>query len=230
MRRLARVAAKKSHVVLYDRRGYGDSQSVGGPYTLRQNIDDLKAIISEVTQRLNIPIGQVVLFGHSMGGVFAIGTAAVIAVKGVAIFEMPLSWLPQWPQLILGPTETQGAISPEQFAEDFMRRVAGDQVWERLPMATRKARMSEGLALRGELLDLRKREPWAFGDIGFPLRIGYGSAAVPHLIEGVKILYQGVPSSTTICIAGAEHGAHLSHAREVYDELIRPLVELEPAG
>ena len=50
---------------------------------------------------------------------------------------------------------------PEQAAEQFMRRLIGDDRWDKLPPTSREARRAEGPAMIGELSNLRAHAPWA---------------------------------------------------------------------
>ena len=75
-----------AHLVLrYDRRGYGRSTPHGGPYDMGSQVDDLAALLDG---------RAAVVFGHSYGGNVALALAArrPDLVRGVAVYETPLSW------------------------------------------------------------------------------------------------------------------------------------------
>ncbi len=61
-----------------------------------------------------------------------------------------------------------------------MRRLIGDDRWERLPPRTRTERRAEGRALVGELADLRERPAFDAGDIAVPVLAMCGSRGADH--------------------------------------------------
>ena len=81
--------AGELRVVAYDRRGYGESPSPGGPAPFEQHVDDLIDVIGHA------PASVV---GHSWGGHVAI--AAAIArpdlVRSVGVFETTWLWMDWW--------------------------------------------------------------------------------------------------------------------------------------
>ena len=56
LRSTARRLAGEAHVVLYDRRGYGRSRLIGGPFDVETNVADLVAVLDG---------RPAVVFGHS---------------------------------------------------------------------------------------------------------------------------------------------------------------------
>ena len=85
-------------------------------------------------------------------------------VERVAVYESPLSWLDWWPGETAGSAALAAAggdpASDADAGETFMRRLVGDEKWDRLPPSTRAARRAEGPTMLGELGDLRVRAPW----------------------------------------------------------------------
>ena len=74
-------------VVNYDRRGRGESPA-DVPITLAQTIDDLRALIDELTEGAD---DAVALFGNSSGGSIALAAAAAgLPVSRLVFFEVPL--------------------------------------------------------------------------------------------------------------------------------------------
>ena len=74
-------------VVNYDRRGRGESPA-DAPITLAQTIDDLRALIAEVTEGAD---DAVALVGNSSGGAIALAAAASgLPVSKLVLFEVPL--------------------------------------------------------------------------------------------------------------------------------------------
>jgi pimeloyl-ACP methyl ester carboxylesterase len=81
------LAGHGFEVVRYDRRGRGESPA-SGPITLAQTLEDLRALIGELTAGTD---DAVTLFGNSSGGAIALAAAAAgLPVSKVIVFEVPL--------------------------------------------------------------------------------------------------------------------------------------------
>ncbi|WP_168209111.1 alpha/beta fold hydrolase [Agromyces intestinalis] len=81
------LASHGFEVVEYDRRGRGDSPA-DPPITLAQTLDDLRAVIGELTEGAD---DAVALFGNSSGGAIALAAAAAgLPVSRIVVFEVPL--------------------------------------------------------------------------------------------------------------------------------------------
>ncbi len=81
------LAERGFAVVRYDRRGRGESPA-HAPITLAQTIEDLRAIVDELTDGAD---DAVALFGNSSGGAIALAAAAVgLPVSKLVLFEVPL--------------------------------------------------------------------------------------------------------------------------------------------
>ena len=198
-------------VVSYDRRGYNRSRGlpVG---TLADHVADLVELVGA---------GPAVVVGHSFGGDVAMGAAlaAPEAVVGVAAYEPPMPWLDWWPR-----RARSGDEDPGRFAEAFFRRMVGEGSWERLTDQARAERRADGPALMAELTSLRTGPgPFDPGELRVPTVFGRGERAVAHHQRGVQELHRAVPGSTLVEIAGAGHGAHLSHPGG-FAELVGTLV------
>lgn len=199
------------HVVTYDRRGYNRSRGlpVG---TLADHVADLVDLVGD---------GPAVVVGHSFGGDVAIGAALAApgAVAGVAAYEPPMPWLDWWPR-----RARSGQEDPARFAEDFFRRLVGPGGWERLSEQAKAERRADGPALLAELTSLRSGPvPFDVGALGMPSLFGRGERSVWHHRRGVEELHDAVPGSVLVEIAGAGHGAHLSHPG-AFADLVERLV------
>lgn len=215
MARLARTVAGGASVLRYDRRGYARSWPHPGPFGVDDHVEDLLALVGD---------NEVILVGHSYGGNVAIAAGARLPagqVRGVSVYETPLSWLPWWPDNTAGARSV--AASDEDAAEAFMRRLVGDTAWQSLPERTRSQRKREGRTLRSELSWLRENEPWTVGQISFPFLCGHGSRGSAHHAQGMTWL--GASTGTgVIVIDGAGHGAPNSHPSEFSRLLIEPFL------
>jgi pimeloyl-ACP methyl ester carboxylesterase len=197
--RLARRLDRRYCVARYDRRGYGRSQRLGGPYDVETHLGDLEGLLDGA---------PAMLFGHSFGGVLALAAAARLgpSVTGVVVYEPPLVWEPWWPRAT-GLDQEQ----PEEVAEAFMRRLIGDHRWERLGSSTRQARRAEGLALVAELDSLNSGRPFEPGSLGCPVLVMRGSEAREHHVRACDRLVAEIEDSSLVVIEGAGHFGPNTH-------------------
>lgn len=213
MARLAREVARTHHTIRLDRRGYGRSWTHDGPFDARSQVDDVAMILQG---------RRAVLIGHSFGGHVALAGAELLGsqIQAVSTFETPLSWMTWWPEGTAGGRGV--AAGPENAAETFMVAMIGIDRWNQLPERTREERRREGRALVGELGDLRAHSPWTASHVQCPVVCGYGSHAKEHHRASVEWLVENLPHASATCIDGAYHGAHMSHPREFFVQLVLP--------
>jgi pimeloyl-ACP methyl ester carboxylesterase len=186
------------HVVRYDRRGYGRSAECG-PGSLADHVDDLLGVIDG---------RAATVFGHSIGGVIALIAAqrAPGQVRSVLAYEAPAPWAPWWPQPQSTPPE-----DPADEAEAFMRRAIGDHFWSRLPARTRAARRAEGAALRADIASVQATAPYEASLLEVPVLSASGSETTWWHQRATRELAEAAPDGELAVVAGAEHGAHLTH-------------------
>ncbi len=198
------------HTLTYDRRGYARSRDAQpARWTIDGHVDDLLALVDG---------RPCVLVGVSYGGDVALGAALRgegAPVLAVAAFEPPMPWLGAWSQRRLPPGADARPIhgdGPSEAAERFFRRMVGDAAWERLPERTKQERRADGPALRAELADLRRpAPPFDVTDLAVPSVFGRGERTAPHHHAVVGWLSEHVPGAELVEVAGAGHGAHLTH-------------------
>jgi pimeloyl-ACP methyl ester carboxylesterase len=104
-------------------------------------------------------------------------------------------------------------------AEWFLRRMIGDAMWERLPATMRAERRAEGPTLVAEMASVRPPAPPPFDAAAIPVAVVavHGSEARPHHVRATGELARSAPRAELQVIAGADHGAHLSHPVELAD-------------
>ena len=215
-----------AHVVTYDRRGYARSRGAAPPRpSLTHQADDLLEIVAE---------RRCALVGHSLGGDVAMLAALhrPDLVAAVGAYEPPMPWLPWWPKGSAGGDAARRAEGgdPEGAAEWFIRRIVGDDAWEQLPERTRAERRAEGAALMADLASIQHDAPFDPADLPVPLVVGRGERSLPHHSQSALALSQTVPGAELFEIAGAAHGAHVSHPDE-FAAFVRRVVErAERAG
>jgi pimeloyl-ACP methyl ester carboxylesterase len=190
------------HVVSYDRRGYGKSRGIRPLGIMEDHVADLLELVGR---------GPAVVVGHSYGGDVALGAAieAPAAVVAVGAYEPPLSWEEWWPTR----SRNRAEEDPAQFAEGFFRRMVGDpDVWDRLSEQARAELRADGPALMAELTSLRSSPaPFDIAELAVPAVFARGTDSRWHHRQAVEELHRLVPGSGLVDIAGAAHGAHLSH-------------------
>jgi pimeloyl-ACP methyl ester carboxylesterase len=204
------------HVVRYDRRGYG--RSAAAPLgTLDDHVDDLLAVVGDRT---------VTVFGHSIGGVIALVAAerAPDRVVSVLAFEAPAPWADWWPQPRSAPPEDAG-----DEAEAFMRRAIGEHFWRRLPARTRADRRAEGGALRADIASLQGPAPYDAPGLRVPVLSAAGSDTTWWHQRATRELAEAAPLGEHAVVAGAEHGAHLTHPTALA-HLVRRAADRAPAS
>ena len=207
--KLSRRLDGRFRVTRYDRRGYGRSRPHPGPFGIDQQVADLVEVV-DVAPRAGTPV---LIVGHSYGGNVALAVADrhPDLVSGVITFESPLSWMPWWPGTSAGGDAMAWRDEPEQAAERFMRRLIGDDRWERLPPSSRAARRAEGPAMIGELTDLRLRQPWVAERITIPVLALRGEHGKQHHRVGSERLAEMLPNATVGSVADARHFGPNTH-------------------
>ena len=215
MAKLARRLDGDCRVVRYDRRGYGASAPHPGPFGMPRQVDDLLSLVAD---------RPCVLVGHSYGGNVALAAAGrrPDLVLAVAVYETPLSWMPWWPGTTAGSDAVATRGRPEDAAERFMRRIIGDELWERLPERTKEARRDEGVAMVGELTDLREHPPWSPEEIDCPVISGRGDRGAEHHAASAEWIASAVADGTRVTLTDCTHGAHASDPDQFEARLVRP--------
>jgi lipase len=206
---------------VYDRRGYGRSVT-DAPAELDDHVDDLVALLELVRSRTG---RTAVVAGHSLGGTIALAAThrRPDLVAAVVAYESPLTWAEWWPRRGPGGGSLEDD-EPEVAAERFMRRVAGDDVWESLPDATRARRLEEGRALVAELSSARRAAAFVPVEIGVPATISRGSATDDYRERAARVLHDEIPGAELVLLDGADHGAHVSRPDE-FAALVRRALE-----
>jgi pimeloyl-ACP methyl ester carboxylesterase len=214
--KLSRRLDERYRVVRYDRRGYGRSTPHDGPFSMGEQVADLVEVIAAVPAH-----ERCVVVGHSYGGNVALAAADRDPglLDGVVTYESPMSWLPWWTGSA-GADAMEVRDQPEEAAERFMRRLIGDDRWERLPPSTRSARRSEGVAMLGELGDLRAGPPWTPERIRVPVLALFGEHGREHHRRGAEMLGELLPDATVEMVPDARHFGPNTHPDDVAARII----------
>ena len=208
--RLARHTSRFD-TVTYDRRGYQSSRDLQ-PLGLDQHIADLVAIIDH--EALSSPV---ILFGHSYGGVIALGAAVERprSVQLVVVYETPFPWV-----MAREGAEPPPTADPAGEAERFYRRVAFSRPWETLTKQDRRDRQLDGVALLADLAtlydgsalpfaieELRTTTLYIHGDV---LHYDYHRALSVELVRRYRVFQR-----TELVATG--HAVHLSQPEMLVD-------------
>ncbi|HKY65482.1 MAG TPA: alpha/beta hydrolase [Acidimicrobiales bacterium] len=208
MLRVRRVLQPTCTVLRYDRRGYARSLPAGPPTSFAQQVDDLAGLLGH---------RPAVLAGHSFGGVVCLGLAQARPdlVRAVVAYEAPEMWASWWPGSSPG-NQAAAMPTPEDAAEGFLRRMIGDDMWQRLPAAMRAERRAEGPALIADMRSVRPPNPPPFdaSAVVVPVIAAHGSEARAHHVRATTELARRTPRGELQVVEGAGHGAHLTHPHE----------------
>jgi pimeloyl-ACP methyl ester carboxylesterase len=207
--KLARRLDDRYRVTRYDRRGYGRSSPSAGPFGVDDHVDDLVSVVEQMVRSVR----PSVVVGHSYGGNVALAVAErrPDLVDAVVTYETPLSWRNWWPNDSAGSDAVGWSSDPAEAAERFMRRLIGDDRWERLPESTRGSRRREGTAMVGELLDLRARAPWEASAVTVPVLALHGELGQPYHRRGAESIAAEMPAGEYACVRGAKHPGPNTH-------------------
>ena len=203
-------------VVTYDRRGYGHARAEP-PTSLDDHVDDLEERLDGLPS---------VIIGHSIGADIALAVAArqPELVTAVGAWEAPLAWLPWWPDDSAGSRAAADGVEAGVAAEIFMRGVVGDDVWDRLPEATKQARRDEGVAMLVDIAGIRDDAPFDAARVTVPVVAGRGGDSKPYHRRSAEWLVGQLSNAELFEIPGARHGAHASHPAE-FAAFVRRTIE-----
>jgi pimeloyl-ACP methyl ester carboxylesterase len=196
-------------VVVYDRRGRGET-TAAGPFTLAAELADLRALIDEVG-------GRAALVGNSSGGAIALAAAATgLPVTALALWEVPLNAElgSEGAEFLAGLRERVDAGDQigtiEYYMKDmppeWLERARQGPVW---PVMTA---ISGTLVPDAEALAWTQSAPHAdlFSSIRVPVLAMYGTEALPLFPKAAQAIAASVPDGRTTTLAGREHGWDLT--------------------
>jgi pimeloyl-ACP methyl ester carboxylesterase len=189
-------------VVAYDRRGYQGSRDVT-PLGFQYHGDDLYALVAQEAQT-----APVIVFGHSFGGVVALGAAARDAtpIQLVVNYESPVPWILQ--RQNVRPILSEDAKAE---AESFFKRMVSEHSWNRLSEQERESRRLDGPALLGDLSSLQSDVAlFNLADLKTPFTYVFGDGArVEHYRALSQAMVKVNPTITSVEIFNAGHDAHI---------------------
>ncbi len=191
------------HVVVYDRRGYGESIAMAPATSLRSHADDLVEVLEAIGG------GPAVVVGHSYGGNPVMHAAALRPdlVGAVGTWETSMCWLPGWPadhtalvRDLADPPDVRA------LGEQMGMSLLGARGWERLDESGRELRRAEGLAFA---LDMRFMldAPYDVRAVGAPIVHGLGGDTVGAHVVGARLFADAIGVEPVV-VPGTGHLVH----------------------
>jgi len=211
-RRTAEFLDNQCRMVLYDRRGYGQSYSDSlEPVGVEVHTDDL----------LNVLDGRrAVVVGHSFGGVTVLGAALrnPELISAVVLYETGMAWLPTWDDRFM--TELLWRDDAEEAA---VRMMFGDR-FETMKSEDLAAVLAEGKTFVAEERSVRgDQPPFELADLQVPLVYGRSESLV---FQNVSSYLEGIVRDIEVVeLLGAGHNAHRTQPAAFADLVKRGLAK-----
>jgi O-succinylbenzoic acid--CoA ligase len=240
--RLAAAIAAPGDVTVHaiDRRGAGSSRlAEARPLDAAVHVDDVRAYLDARG------IDHAGLVGISFGGVLALEIAArhPDRVDAIVAYEPPYGLVADvdriaWFRRVAGDTQRAHAQGGARAAaEAFLRHVAGDAAWDRLPERARASLAREG---DGALADaaLTGLDPDGLARIVAPVLILTGTASEPFYAPIAAALARRIPAARLRALEGLRHTSPITDPDTVVpairaglglDPITAHAVPLEPA-
>ena len=230
--RLARYLADRLDVTVHalDRRGSGSSRlAVPRPLNVATHVADAIAYLNARG------IGSAAFVGVSFGGGLALEIAAryPMRVSAVVAYEPPYGPVggpeirAQFAQLGADVATAHRTGGAQAAAETFLRAVAGDEAWDRLPARSRAFLEGEG---DGALADagLTGLDPDGLARITAPTLILMGGASDWFYQPIAAALALRVPGARRVTLEGLTHTSPIMAPAQVADAVAAFLRTLEP--
>jgi pimeloyl-ACP methyl ester carboxylesterase len=210
--RVTALLENECRMLVYDRRGYGDSiDAPGAPVGVDGHIDDLIGVLD----------GEpAVVVGHSFGGVTVVGAAlrAPQLVQAVVLYETGFAWVPGWDdspvQALLAGEDPEGAGVRRLFPRRY-DSMSDDE---------RSQLRREAAAFLAEERSVRTGRP-PYDIVGLTAPLVYGSSAVPRFTAVADHLRRVVGEVETVIVPDGGHNPHRT-APGAFADLVRRGVAL----
>jgi O-succinylbenzoic acid--CoA ligase len=208
-----------------DRRGAGTSRLADPrPLDVAVHLADLRAYLDARA------IERAAIAGISFGGVLGLEAAARIfgRVESVVAYEPPYGLVGDRPlvawfrRVARDTTRSFDAGGNAAAAETFLRHVAGDDAWDRLPERARDFLAREGA---GALTDaaLTGLDPRGLARIDVPVTIITGGASQPFYAPIADELARRIPNARRVRLDGLTHTSPITDPSAVVDALVSSL-------
>jgi pimeloyl-ACP methyl ester carboxylesterase len=219
--------ARSFRVVVYDRRGHGESTGRG---PLDTHVQDLAAVLEQTGAPAHVA-------ANSLGGSIALrlATRRPELLQSLAVHEPPLVDLlgqdhPAIAELrsrLAGVLEHLAAGRMKEGARQFVEQVVlGPGAWDTLPSEARDMMARNAHTFLEENQDPTQLsiDRAALEQVPVPVLLSGGDDSPPFFAEILDILETSIPRTRRETIAGAGHIPHETHP-EPYAELLRGFAE-----
>lgn len=211
---LARLLAASGETTVHvvDRRGSGGSRLADPtPLAIDVHVDDLVAVLDAEGCR------AAALLGVSFGGVVALEFAARVPDRTLAVvaYEPPYGPVADadtqraFAAVAAATERAYGTGGARSAAEVFMRGVAGDGVWDRIPDRTRAFLADEGDSAYVDA-GLRGLAPSGLGRIRVPATVLTGDASAPFYRPIAEALVDRIPGGQHVHLPAMTHAAPIT--------------------
>ena len=201
-----------ARVLLLDRRGSGGSaMEVPAAVSIARHVADVLALLDAAA------IGRAIVFGHSFGAVVSLEFAARHPERTAAVvaYEPPYLALAE-PAVrarlgAVGPAVAAAHATggPAAAAETFLRAVAGDGAWDRMPPAQRQLLDAAG---SGALADatMAGLDSDGLGRIACPVVLATGTAWDAFYAPIADAVAAAIPGAGRVALPGLTHIAPIT--------------------
>lgn len=207
--KLAKLLASHFTVVIYDRRGRGDSTDTK-PYSASREFEDIFSLIDMVE-------GPVCLYGHSSGAAIALHVASKLykKVRKLAIYEAPYSLADEeyktvteyYDQLKKLLKEGRNADAVTLFIQSVGVSDKQIQAIKSMPMWRGLEKMAPTLAYDSEVMGEGHAMPVALlKSIKIPTLVMYGGAGTIPMRDAAQAISKLIPHVQIRTLDGQTHG------------------------
>jgi pimeloyl-ACP methyl ester carboxylesterase len=211
------LLARTCRVTTYDRRGHSASQRLSGQGSIRDDVDDLAALIEQLR------LAPVHIAGNSFGAIVVLNLMIQRPdlIASVTVHEPPLVGLLEGNpalaavrQRIGAVIETLNAGNTEAGTRQFVETIGfGPGMWEQLPPKMRETFVFNASTWLDEM-----REPAAFtvdldrlASYRGPLLISQGDQSPPFFGAILEHIARAQPGARRHLFRGAGHVPHVTH-------------------
>jgi pimeloyl-ACP methyl ester carboxylesterase len=230
------LLSSRFEVVTYDRRGHSRSSCPPGQGCIREDVEDLAALIDD------LGMAPAHVAGASLGGSIALRLAALHPelLRSIAVHEPPLFDLidaerdgfPEMVELRTSLAEVAARLEAgdhEDAAREYHEEFAGSSGdWARLSPADRQVRVVNAPTYLDQYLDAEALgiELDSLGEFEEPALVTYGDLRPPLFRRIAQMVVAALPSAHEVEIPGTAHNPQVTHP----DAYARVLTEFASMG
>jgi pimeloyl-ACP methyl ester carboxylesterase len=203
--RLADALVDDFRVVTYDRRGRGDSGDAES-YEFKREVEDLRVVVDAVD-------GTPLVFGHSFGGLIALGAAPDLDASGLVLYE---------PSVLVDDYHTELAERVRERIEAGDRTGGVEAFFETVgtmenvgqPVVDRAAKIVETIAREVAVVERYDLED---PETGVPTLLVEGAEGPLHLKRSLDVLEAELADVERVVLPDVGHVGFITDAEVVAD-------------